>query len=55
MRWVIAPLKPGSGNRYKIRKPQETQLGLVEIEFYGIPVESRTLPAAYGWTLADDN
>jgi hypothetical protein len=26
--------------------PQETQLGLVEIEFYGIPVESRTLPAA---------
>jgi hypothetical protein len=28
-----------------IRKPQETQPELVEIEIYGIPVESRTLPA----------
>jgi hypothetical protein len=26
-------------------KPQATQLGLVEIELYGIPVKSRTLPA----------
>jgi hypothetical protein len=24
MRWEIAHLKHGSGNRYKIRKPQET-------------------------------
>jgi hypothetical protein len=28
-------------------KPQETQPELVEIEMYGVPVESRTLPA--GW------
>jgi hypothetical protein len=28
-------------------KPQETQPELVEIEIYGIPVESRTLPAAW--------
>ncbi|HET6640200.1 MAG TPA: hypothetical protein VFG77_01180 [Nitrososphaeraceae archaeon] len=27
-------------------RPQETQPGLVGIEVYGIPVESRTLPAA---------
>jgi hypothetical protein len=47
MRRVIAHLKPGSGNRRGLDKPQETQPRMVEIE-YEVPVESRTLPA--GWT-----
>ena len=32
-----------------MRNTQETQPEMVETEFYGIPVESRTLPAGV-WT-----
>ena len=45
-----------AGDSTRVVETEVVETEVVETEFYGIPVESRTLPAAlYGWILAYAN